>query len=674
MSSNNDILSAALQYATIGLPVIPVRGKKPFLKDWPDLATTDPMQIEKWFGNDPGLNVSIVTGGDFFVIDIDGKKGIANLAELQKEHGELPRTVRARTGGGGEHWFFLVPPDRTIGNRTEVQGLKIDVRGEKGQVVAPPSLHENGNLYEWINSPSDCEIAEAPEWLLDFIDKPKSTITIATVEGNLAHELGASRDLKTDPGATEGTRHDRALQLVGIHLARGESSLELLAIALAWADRCRPPMDRDEMIRILLDLDKKEREKNGVSTQQIAWPTLDETARYGLAGDLVERLEPETESDPVALLIQILAYFGSIIGRTAHFVADGAEHYGNLFTVLVGETSKGRKGTSEKRISRLFLSEFPDFKNRRQSGLSSGEGLISSVRDPGWTSVPREGKKGYRKEQDKGVKDKRLLVVESEFASVLRLIRREGNILSEVIRQAWDGGELRTMTRHNPLRASSTHISIIGHITKEELKRSISDTENFNGFSNRFIWVGVKRSKLLPEGGVDIYPADLALKLKESVEFARNVGQLHRDEAAKKLWKEIYERLSHSPQGLLGAVTDRAEPQIMRLSMLFALIDQSTIVRVEHLRAAEALWQYSFDSAQYVFGSALGDPLADKVLGIIRSQSSVTKTELHAGLSGHVKAKDLDRALGILISRKLISFASRKSAGRTAEVYTIISS
>src|SRR5262249_51213837 len=142
---------------------------------------------------------------------------------------------------------------------------------------------------------------------------------------------------------------------------------------------------------------------------------------------------------------------------------------------------------------------------RIASGLSSGEGLIWAVRDPIEKLEPIREKKeirGYRTViEDPGVEDKRLLVLEPEFASVLRVLERDGNTLSAVIRDAWDRGDLRTLTKNSPARASGAYISIIGHITLEELRRYLTATEAGNGFANRFLWLCVKRSKTLPEGG-----------------------------------------------------------------------------------------------------------------------------------------------------------------------------
>ena len=127
-------------------------------------------------------------------------------------------------------------------------------------------------------------------------------------------------------------------------------------------------------------------------------------------------------------------------------------------------------------------------------GLSSGEGLIYAVRD----RVEGENKKGETVVLDEGVEDKRLLVLEAELAGVLKVMSREGNTLSPVIRQAWDDGTLQTLTKNSPMKATEAHVSIIGHITKAELLRHLTETEAANGFANRFVWLLVRRSKELP--------------------------------------------------------------------------------------------------------------------------------------------------------------------------------
>ena len=237
------------------------------------------------------------------------------------------------------------------------------------------------------------------------------------------------------------------------------------------------------------------------------WPEPpDAAAFYGVAGELVALIDPATEADPVAVLGSFLVAFGNAIGRKAYFVADGARHFANLFAVLIGATSKGRKGTSWNRQAEIIRDLDSEWATRISSGLSSGEGLIWHVRDPVVETKRVKGDKGEPDKvqyvtTDSGVADKRAMVLETEFAGVLKVIGREGNTLSPVLRQAWDGGSLSTIVKNAPNRATDAHVSILGHITADELRERLDTSEVSNGFGNRFLWMAVKRSKLLPDGG-----------------------------------------------------------------------------------------------------------------------------------------------------------------------------
>src|SRR5262245_59152724 len=209
----------------------------------------------------------------------------------------------------------------------------------------------------------------------------------------------------------------------------------------------------------------------------VQWPEpLGKAAYYGLAGEIVWAIDPHTEADPVAVLGQTLTAFGSVIGRSAHFVAEADQHFTNSNIVLVGNTSKGRKGTSYGQVRRLMAAVDPDWASRCiAGGMSSGEGLIWAVRDQIEKHEPVREKGRVIQYQDVivdiGITDKRLLVIEPEFASVLKSASRECNTLSAIIRQAWDNGNLNSMTKNSPARATGAHISIIGHITRDELRR-----------------------------------------------------------------------------------------------------------------------------------------------------------------------------------------------------------
>ncbi len=249
--------------------------------------------------------------------------------------------------------------------------------------------------------------------------------------------------------------------------------------------------------------------------KECPWPApLERAAFHGLAGEFVTIIEPHSEADPAALLVSFLTAFGNVAGRHAYVRAEADRHYGNTFLALVGETSKGRKGTSWGHVRRLFGRVAPEWVEKNiAGGLASGEGLIYAVRDP----IEKEGKV-----RDEGVTDKRLLVYESEFAGPLQVLKREGNTLSPILRAAWDSGDLRNLVKNSPLRASGAHVSVITHITRGELRGAFRAIDFANGFANRFQWVAVRRSKILPRGG-NVRPEDLAqveTLLRAAIRFA----------------------------------------------------------------------------------------------------------------------------------------------------------
>jgi hypothetical protein len=373
-------------------------------------------------------------------------------------------------------------------------------------------------------------------------------------------------------------------------------------------------------------------------------------------------------------MFQFLTQFGSVIGRSAHFRAEADKHFLNLFVVLVGQTAKGRKGTSLGQVLAQFRCVDEAWAaDRMMSGLSSGEGLIWQVRDPIEKREPIKKKglvTGYQDViVDDGIKDKRLLVLEPEFASTLRVIGRDGNTLSAVIRQMWDTGSLRTLTKNSPAKATDAHGSIIGHITRDELRRYLSSTEAGNGFANRFQWVCVRRSKILPEGGRlgEVSFAPLIRQLNDAVRFAKQTGELKRDEKARDLWFDVYEELSEGHPGLFGAVTSRSEAQVMRLACIYALLDCSCEIQKNHLEAALEAWRYAADSARFIFGNDMGDPVADEILLALRgAPDGLTRTQIRDRLHRH-RSGQASRALSALLELGLAYSKPEETGGRSAE-------
>lgn len=406
---------------------------------------------------------------------------------------------------------------------------------------------------------------------------------------------------------------------------------------------------------------------------QPAWPeALDPAAMHGIAGEFVRMVEPNTEADPAAILVQFLVCFGALVGRGPHYRVEGDSHFTNLYALLVGDTSKGRKGTSWGRVRQSF-GEVADWKPH-VSGLSSGEGLKYHVRDEHWETKPNKKGELVSDLVDAGVADKRLLVVETEFASALRAAQRQGNTLSATVREGWDTGNLRTLTKHDPITATGAHICAVGHITADELRAELTATDSANGFANRFLFVAVRRSKLLPFGGADdaLALAGFAPRLQALAARGRTRARVTMTGDARAMWASVYPTLSEGRGGLHGAVTARAEAQVIRLSLVYALLDGAEEIDVPHLLAALAVWTYCDATARFVFGASLGDRIADEIVRRLRTAGDVglTRTDIRDAFGRHQSEK-IGAALDLLRRRGKATCESVSTGGRPTEVWRI---
>ena len=325
---------------------------------------------------------------------------------------------------------------------------------------------------------------------------------------------------------------------------------------------------------------------------------LGAAAYHGLAGEVVNAIAPQTEADPVALLLQFLIYGGNAIGA-AYFQVGKDRHYTNLFGLLVGDTAKACKGLSAGHIRDFYMNAVPEWAGSCiRTGMSSGEGIIHHVRDPVLAM-----RKGKLQTIDPGVDDKRLLIDEREFQQALTVMQRQGNTLSTVVRDAWDCRQvLETLTKKEPTKATNPFISIGGHITRDELKESLDRTAMANGYANRFLIAFIHRSKELPLGGNDVDLTGLIERTRAILDAARGVERVNLTDSAQQLWCEIYPVLSSGQPGLLGAITARAEAQTLRLALIYAMLDGADAIDHVHIRAGLAIWTYCEASARYIFG------------------------------------------------------------------------
>jgi len=245
------IASNAIALANLGFAVFPVRPgrKEPALRDWQALATTDPAEISRLFRGGLSFNIGVATGGRSggFVLDIDRKAvdGLATLAELEDRHGALPETWAVESPSGGSHLWFANPAGRRVGNRAGFAPA-LDIRGEGGFVVAPPSV-VGGLSYRWSRHPSQQALAEAPPWLLDLAAPPSPQTPRAPPmrlsvagSGRLARYVTGAlvREVQKVEASPEGRRNQMLFQAaanLGELVGAGYLRAELVEVALSVA-------------------------------------------------------------------------------------------------------------------------------------------------------------------------------------------------------------------------------------------------------------------------------------------------------------------------------------------------------------------------------------------------------------------------------------------------------
>jgi hypothetical protein len=249
MTKQTDTAEAARRYLARGWSVLPLRqhDKRPLIL-WEHLQNERPSEgdIAEWFRHWPDANIGIVTGeiSNLIVLDVDPKHGgDATLERLEHRFGPLSATIEAESGGGGRHLYFAHPVGLTRNRAGLAQG--IDLRGDGGYVVAPPSIHPSGRPYRWVpgHGPDDITLAPLPRWLLVPIRGPR-----------IGRSLSDWRKLVRERVA-EGQRNSTIASLTGHLLWHGVDPDVALELLLAWNRmRCRPPLDDAEVAQVVASI------------------------------------------------------------------------------------------------------------------------------------------------------------------------------------------------------------------------------------------------------------------------------------------------------------------------------------------------------------------------------------------------------------------------------------
>jgi hypothetical protein len=388
---------------------------------------------------------------------------------------------------------------------------------------------------------------------------------------------------------------------------------------------------------------------------------MDPKAFYGIAGEVVRIIAPHTEACPEAILGQFLVAYANAFGPRPRWQLEATIHRCNLYLLLVGPTGIARKGTSWDVTQWLLNRCDDDAKTRRTvSGLTSGEGLIAYCDQAG---AP-------------------ILAVETEFVRLLTNMGRENNSLSSVLRQAFDGPRLEVATKNNPIVCNDSYFSLIGHTTQSDYKAKIHQVSIDNGLVNRMMHMNVYRARRLPEGGdfesvrqaLEPLTADLALSIGFA-KFDRALDRpMRKTEAARVYWSELYHGpLSEPRTGDHAKVTIRAAPIILRIAVIFAVLDRDYEIDVRHIEAARAFWDYCDQTSAFLFPCRAVDADGARVLKAIDADDARTHGLTPAEISrrafgGHKTRPEMVAILSLLNEAGLICHEPERK-GRACSVW-----
>lgn len=728
-------LEAAREYATHGFcPVpIPAGQKAPARAGWQKMRIS-PDDVPSHF-NGTG-NVGIITGepsGHLHDIDLDSPEAVF-LAPALLDNTEM---VSGRTQRPESHRWYIsegLPYLKIADPLGGKAACIVEVRGGDGhQTVVAPSIHPSGDFYVWHRMGDPARVDK--DRLIQQVKDLGAAAMIARyypphgvrhdaalalagflLRGGLGEDFASSFVTvcaECHDAVTGGDRAATAEALKDIRAAVRDTAKRLAAGGPATGFSRASQFWDPKVLRKVSDLmgltTPAEREPAPSADPQATpepaeeepgeWEPVEpppaeaervpvsEEVYHGLAGRWVSTVAPHTEGDPFGILACFLIAFGAAVGRGPHFRIGGSRHGCNLYVALVGPTSEGRKGTASAEAMRAFRLVGDPYVAPRTTGLSSGEGLIHAIRDAVRKRRSKKNSDGTVEVEeftdDEGVEDKRLLVIEEELGSALSRMKWEGSSLSAVMRTAWDGNELRILTKSS-VQCGNPHIAMIAHITDGELNSLLAHNEKGNGWANRVMFCSVKRPHVLPFGGSlkDHELMPMVYELKEAIEFGKSVGEMERTEEANALWGAIYDELTKERVGVTADVVARAAPIVLRLSMLYALLDKSPVVDGEHLAAAIAFWRASEASARSIFGKTspgkpkikeTGHEATEEILTYLRDAGPSSKDAIRLHMR-HMKPQELRAALEYLLKAKLVSCERVKGnkPGRPSERWAAV--
>lgn len=392
-------------------------------------------------------------------------------------------------------------------------------------------------------------------------------------------------------------------------------------------------------------------------------PVPSQDCLYGLIGHIARAGSENSEANPFAIALHAITFLGCCLGRTVHLQIGDTIHSPIIFSLHVGRSGRGRKGDALSLVRKLHKSIVGKSQavapGLHTGGLSTREGLIYLIHDgyvEGRNEVPP-------------VQDKRLWIIEPEFANVLQQTRREGNTLSPALRELFDSNSLKPATKGNRIGVAEPHVVLSAGITPTELTSGIPVRELLNSFANRIVMISAERLQFtpFPEPTPKAVVEQLGDRIIEVIEFANkrcsndaDSFQLTLSSGARNLYQDLYtgELAVQLADEKIMTLLERRAPVLLRIAMIFAAADLASEIDECHLNAAAAWTRYWADSADYIFAANRSENcsdeitiLAERITKFLSAKEDASRTELTVDcFGGHVAKPKLDQALTQLLT------------------------
>lgn len=639
------------------LPV-PPKSKKPICK-W-DQAIKSIDELRDLV--DKKSNFAFLTGdsNDIVVIDVDQKNGGLDTLELLEKRGfdlfKMSKFI-VRSGGGGYHFYFENSPNLEIKTKAN-ESIGIDFRSNGGLIIGPYSTHESGNRYEIVSDNKESlelsSLTQIPEEFMIFlnslIDETKGKTKLNAKDSSDIVNIVNSSFRNDSENFKEGERNDRFFRFLCKNVKDYTNFEHFKNFALFKNQNlCKPPLSENEITTIVKNVFDNYRPNDSIKE-------IRTEAYIGPLGEFILKLAPDIEPCKESVLIQSLIMLGNLCDKKFYKDISGSKLYTNQFALILGQTSKARKGTSKRIVEHLFKTAWADdLEVRIKRGLSSGEGLIFSLRDPVYGI--REDKKGEQKTilLDQGVENKNAIFYEEEFTRVLKNSKRDTNNITEVIREAYDSGNLSVLTKNDPVTASNTNVSIIAQSTIEEFRNVLKGVDCDNGFYNRFLFCKASRANVIPHplklSEIDGY-RNFVVQLSKIKTFIKhsNETEMSYSLEAMKLWERLYLETAYS-NDINGNLKGRSEDQLQKIAMIYAISECNETIDHRHLLAAKAIVDYGHQTIDQVFNDHIKKKSPEfKIIKRLEQNSPMPRSLIMKEVfRNNISANELD-----LIREKLI--------------------